>query len=332
LKLGPVFEAGDDLAGEVAVGLAAEEAQDIGTLEVQGGVPDEGGVEGRERLGGREQDVRRPLGLVGRPVIGHGPRLEDLGVERVEPARQGGEGPRPVGGELLGHQALGELRVAEVGEALVVALEVGVAPALQLMGQPLAAVEPDLDVEGEPGLEAGAEEAEDRVPVVFVEVQALPAPPAQAALGGVRGAVVLEAHAGLDALEGTDQAFRERMLGEQAAGELLFVDRTGLEVADGAVVLDRLAEHGHLEAFAGGRDILLEVEEADVGPLQEAEHAAGHHERQERAAEHEAVEPGQHGGDVGAVAGEESGHGLVLGVERLSPGRPVGRAPRAAAG
>ena len=49
---GPVCEAGREFADEVAVCLAAEEAHDVGTLEVQGGVADEGGVDGRQCLGG----------------------------------------------------------------------------------------------------------------------------------------------------------------------------------------------------------------------------------------------------------------------------------------
>jgi hypothetical protein len=42
------------------------------------------------------------------------------------------------------------------------------------------------------------------------------------------------------------------MLSEQAAGEFLFVDRRGLEIAEGAVVLDGLAEGSRFDAFAGG--------------------------------------------------------------------------------
>jgi hypothetical protein len=54
---GPVLEAGGEVAGEVAVGLAAEEAHDVGALEVQGGVADERGIDGGEGRGRREEDV-----------------------------------------------------------------------------------------------------------------------------------------------------------------------------------------------------------------------------------------------------------------------------------
>jgi hypothetical protein len=51
---------------------------------------------------------------------------------------------------LLIHQALGEERVAERREAVVDALEVGSALTFELAGEPLAAVEANLDVEREP--------------------------------------------------------------------------------------------------------------------------------------------------------------------------------------
>src|SRR2546426_939739 len=186
-------------------------------------------------------------------------------------------------------------------------------------GQPLAPVETDLDREGEPGLEAGVEDAKDAVAVVLVNVETLPWPEPEAALARVRGTMVLETHAGLDGLEGADQAVVHGILGEQAARELLLVGGAGLEVADGAVMLHRLPERGRLDTFAGRQDVLLEVEEADLGPLQEAEHAPPHHQRQERAANHEAVEPGQHRANERAIASEESVHGVVLGA----CGRPV---------
>src|SRR5207245_2589647 len=78
------LEAGGEFAGKVAVGLAPQEAHDVGALEVERGVADEGGVDGGEGRGGLEQDVGGPLALVDGPVVGLRPGLEDLGVEGVE--------------------------------------------------------------------------------------------------------------------------------------------------------------------------------------------------------------------------------------------------------
>jgi len=61
------------------------------------------------------------------------------------------------------------LGVAEPDEAVVEAVEVASTLLLELVGQPLPSVEANLDAEGKPGLDAGVDPAEDRVPVVLVE-------------------------------------------------------------------------------------------------------------------------------------------------------------------
>src|SRR3990172_5243517 len=305
--------AADEFAGEVAMDLASQEAHDVGALEVQGGVTDERRVDPGERPGGREEQVGGPLALVGRPVVALGPGPEDLGVEGVERSGEGIEGARPGDGELVIHQPLGAGGVPQPREGVIVAAELDPL-ALEVRGEPLPAVEADLDGEGEPGLQAGAEEAEDPVPVVLVDVETLPGPKAEAALVGIRRAVILEAHAGFDRLEGADQALVHGVFGEQAAGEGLLVYRAGLQVADGAVVLERLAQRRCLDAFAGRQDIRLEVEEGDLGPRQDGVHPPRPHQGNEGAPKHEAVEAGEHGRDERAVAGKESLHGVVLEV------------------
>jgi hypothetical protein len=236
-------------------------------------------------------------------------------VEGVERPGQGVEGARPRHGELLVHQALGAGRVAQPGEPVVVPAEVAGAAAFELVGEPLPAVEADLDGEREPRLEAGVEEPEDAVAVVLVDVEALPRPEPEAAFMRIRRAVVLEAHAGLEGLERADQAFVHRVFGKQASCEGLLVDGAGLQVAHGAVVVDRFPERGGLDAFTRGQDVGLEVQEGDIGAGQEGVHASLHDQRQEGPAKHEAVEPGQHGGDERAVTGNKALHRLALALQ-----------------
>src|SRR5713226_1165725 len=209
VAIGPVFDADAFLAalqarGELALEVVvnastAEEAHDVGTVEVQHRVTDEGRVDGAESTLPRDR-------------------------------------------ELLVHESLSQSGVAERGEAVVVTDEVGAALPFELTGEPLPAVEPDLDVEGKPGLEPGAEEAEDGVKVVLVDVEALARPQTKTSFAWVRRAVVLEAHAGLDGAEGADQASLDRMLLEQSVGQSLFVGSGPLEVAHGPLLLDGLAQ------------------------------------------------------------------------------------------
>lgn len=200
------------------------------------------------------------------------------------------ESALPRDGELLVHEALGQSGVAERGEAVVVTDEVGAALPFELTGEPLPAVEPDLDVEGEPGLEPGAEEAEDGVEVVLVDVETLARSEAKPSFAPVRRAVVLEAHAGLDGAKGADEAALDRMLLEQAMGESLFVGPTPLEVAHGSLVFEGLAQRSLPDAFAGRQRIAFEIEQTHPGAEQQPMHAALHDQRQQSPAEHQSIE------------------------------------------
>jgi len=94
-------------------------------------------------------------------------------VQRIELACNCIQRRPPGDGELAVHQALGQGGVAQPCKAVVATGEVGGSAALQLAGQPLAAVEPNLDIEGKPGLDAAADETKARVEIVLVQVQAL---------------------------------------------------------------------------------------------------------------------------------------------------------------
>lgn len=122
--------------------------------------------------------------------------------------------------------------------------------------------------------------------------------------------------AALGVLEAVALAFAQTPVlltvsGNQATGRIdlpggigtdIFVDGPGLELANGAVVVDGLPERGRLDACARGQHVRPEVEEGDVGAGQEAAQPSFNHQRQKRAPKHEAVEPGQHGRDEGTVA------------------------------
>src|SRR3990172_9063384 len=264
------------------------------------------GLELGERARVLEHDVGGPLRLVGRPVVLHGRGLEDRVVQGVERLRDGVEGLRPIRGQLFVHQALGRLGVTQPGEAVVYALEVRAAPAPQLPSQPLATIEADLDVEREPGLQACAHETELRVHEVLVQMQALLWPPFEPALGAVLRAVILEAHAGFDGRQQTNQPSLDGLLGEQLFGELLLVRRTRLQMANRPIEPACFGVGGLLDPFAGTQHVVLEVEQSDSSALQEEEHAAVPNQGQQRAAEHQAVETGKHPGDERAVACYES--------------------------
>src|SRR5712672_1887283 len=130
-----------------------------------------------------------------------------LGVER---AGDGIERPRPIGAELIVHQALGEFGVFKPGEAVVCAFEVALALAQQLTGKPLTPVDADLNVEWEPGLDARAHEAEAWVKPVVIKVKTFAGMKPESTFVAVGRTLVLERHARLDGLEHTDESLLDR--------------------------------------------------------------------------------------------------------------------------
>ena len=293
--------------------LAREEPHHVGALEVIHGVPHQLRVETGQGARILEEQVGGPLGLVRRPVVVHRPRLEDSGVLRVEDASDGGEGARPVEGELLVHEALGECDIPQRREAVVVALEVARALAPELLSKPLTTVEADLNVEREPGLQAGAHEAKPRMEEVLVDVEALAGTQPEPALVAVRRHVVLEGDAGLQRGQDADEPFLDGGLGEKTSCEILLADRARCDVADRTVEALRLGQRRGLDALGGVGDVLLEVEQSHTGTFQEVEHPVLAPELQQRSAKHKAVEAGQNASDQRAETRYESLHGVLLG-------------------
>lgn len=171
-----------------------------------------------------EHHVGGPLGLIGGPVVVHRRVCEDLAVKRIQRTGDGVEFPRPVRLELPIHPTLGEGRVAEPGEAVVGACEVGPALAFELVSQPLAPVHADLDGEGEPGLDPCAHESEARMNGVLVEVKTLAVPEPETAFGGALRSVVLESATRFDCRENADEALLHGMFREESSSERLLVD------------------------------------------------------------------------------------------------------------
>ena len=165
-------------------------------------------------------------------------------------------------------------------------------------GQPLAAVEADLDVEREPGLNAGVHEPEARMKEVLVEVKTLAGDEPQAPLAPILGAVVFEAHARLDHREGADESFLHRMLGQELPRKLLLAGLAGGQVELRSTQRTNIGQCGRFQLLGGALDVVLEVQESHAGALQEVEHPVRTHERQQSSTEDQPVEARQNGGDL----------------------------------
>jgi hypothetical protein len=135
-------------------------------------VLDQSRIQTGERARVAEQGVGGPFGLVRRPIILNREAAEHFLVRRVQLVRDGVQQIRPGGLDLAVHQPLRLVGILKPGEA-VFTPDVAEAGLVHASGQPLAAIQADLDPERGPGLDAGMHEAEQRVDLVVIEEQAL---------------------------------------------------------------------------------------------------------------------------------------------------------------
>jgi len=203
-------------------------------------------------------------------------------------------------------------KCSKAGEAVVIALEVGVPGALEL-----AAIQADLDVEREPCLEPRMDEAENGMEEVVVNVQTLAGAQPQSTLPGIGGAVILKTHTGFDGPKCTDEPLLDRMALQQVLRQCFFVRAGRWQIANRTIPLLRAPQRGLRHALAGGEYVLLEVEQPHSGAVQEGMHAPLDAQGQQRPAEHQAVEPGQGGSDGGAITCYEGFHDGVLLIRRV---------------
>ena len=165
-------------------------------------------------------------------------------------------------------------------------------------GQPLAAVEADLDVKGEPGLDAGVHEPEARMQEVLVEVKTLAWNEPETPLAAILGAVILEAHARLDRREGADEPLLHRVLGQELPRQILLAGLAGPQIDLRPTELSDINQRGRLELLGRTPDVLFEIQEPYAGALEAMEHAKLANQQQERPSEDQPVEPRQNGGDL----------------------------------
>jgi hypothetical protein len=221
-----------------------------------------------------------------------------LGIER---AGDGVECPRPVGIELIIHQALGQLGIAQPCEAVVRAFE-ALALAQQLSGKPLPSVDADLNVEREPGLDAGVHEAEPWIEPVVIEMKALARMEPQSAFVTIGRTLVFERHARFDGLEHTDQPLLDRIFSQHFPRQLLFVHACRLEKRDRSVLSLRLCQGCLLDLFRRSKSELLEVQKLDLRILKQEPHTVMPHQRLQDAVKDHSVESREHTSDERAIA------------------------------
>jgi len=168
---------------------------------------------------------------------------------------------------------------------------------VHLAGQPFPAVQADVDVEGEPGLDAGVHEAEDRVDLVVVQMQALARPVAHLQLPALGVGDDLERHAGIDAAQDADQPLLDVVAGGDRAGDVLLAILPGVEIADLAPQVPRLVERGLVHLRADLLAVVAEVLQEHAPVPQEAPQPRRVGQAAQAAAQEDAVQAREHAPD-----------------------------------
>lgn len=225
--------------------------------------------------------------MLHRPVIVHGAKCKDRVVDRVGLPGQRRQHRWPIGRPLGIRKALSSRDVAHTQQAII-ALFVGDPFLGQLSGQPLAAVEANLDVEGEPGLEPEVHEAELRMEMVVIVMQALAWAHEEFALARRSVGSNFVAEAGFGGAEDADEARGDAVaLGEGACVGFLIAAAKGFERSAGGLGQFK----GGLANLLGGTlDVGREVFERDAEGKQKAGHASGEGQGPQGAAEAESIE------------------------------------------
>lgn len=154
---------------------------------------------------------------------------------RVEDLDESIEGECPVDVNLLIHEGLGLSGVAQLGEAIV-PTAIGQPFAIHPPGKPFAAVQADLDGEGEPTLNAGMHEAKQGVNQIMVESEAFSETGDKFQFFDVAVAMDIETHAGFNAGQDSNQSGGDPVALSDPAGDGFFVGVAGRKIFDGAAL------------------------------------------------------------------------------------------------
>lgn len=214
---------GEHLAVEVGMPSATEKGQDVVGRELEQRMVEQPRIEFAQRDAIAEQDVGAVLGLVDDPVVVGlaEPGGVHQGIDATGPAIEDFD-PGELG-EAIG-EALGGGGIVELGEG-VVALNEAELAAVHLPGEPVVAVDVDLDGEGKPGLDADVHQSELGIEEVVVE-DAL-RPRGEGEPGPIFALKEFDGAAGFHDLKHGDEAFALWTLAEQFLDEWFLLGFAG---------------------------------------------------------------------------------------------------------
>ena len=261
----PALAVREDFAREGGMELSAQEAQDVLRSHVNRGVSKKLLEERLQGRGTLEDDIGRELALIDNPVVLEVP--QDIAEEWIDDVGDAPERSDPVLSVEKGvSELLGAAEIVDRDEG-VVTLTMGDAGLVELLRQPVVAVDVDLDLEGKPGLDAEVDEAEAGKDVVEVDEEALP--PGALELRSALAVGDLKRSTRLNGGEDADEAVGDLVPTSDDAGEILF---TGVasEIAVRPADLSGDGLGVRLDALGLARREVLEVGDSKALGAEEA--------------------------------------------------------------
>lgn len=308
---GTLLKIRDDLALEIAVEFSSQKAHHITTGEGRHSVQDEGGADGSQ--GGRafKGKVGGPLVFEDGPVVSDGKAFENPPVNGVEHAGEAVQRPDPSGAQLTIHQFLGFIEPRDPRETVFKTAVLDASP-VHLACQPFAAVEADLNVEGEPGLDTGIHEAKLGINKVVINKQASSGAELEIQFLGAGVGGDLVAHARFDAGDYGDQSVGNPVFGGDFLSHSLLVGVRGTQVNDGTFLSEGCSAGSVSELLGNFLDISTEIFEQYLPVPEEALHSPRIDNRAQGATQDQSVEAIKNPDDFVGESLYKTFHGVPL--------------------
>lgn len=307
---GSVFKVGDDFAFKGAMDFAAEEAHDVRAGEGGHAVMNERRIDLSQGRGVFEHEVGGPFALVGGPVVVHGMVFEHGVVSGIKHPRHFVQGRGPGETKLLIHEGLSFGDVLKLDKT-VVAAAIGEPRFVHHASEPFAAVQTDLDAEGEPGLNPSVHKPEDGIDEVVVEGETFAQAGDELKFLGIAVTVDLEARTGFEGGEDSDQSFGDAVTLHNLSGDGFFVGGAGMQVLDWTVHFLSLARRRLTQLVGQTLGVGAKVFEKNMMIPQQSLETSDVSDGTKRSSEHQTIESVQNPSDLISMICYKTLHGVL---------------------
>ena len=227
----------------------------------------ETGIKPGQTLRLLENDIGGIFGVGGAPIIFEIERAVDRTMQRMNLIHQLAQFLGPVGLELLIQQVLGAPQIGHPQKGVLLLL-IRETRLIQLFGQPMSAVEANIDLEGKPGLQTQVHEAELGMLEIEIKMAALARLNLYFKVFGLGVSDDLKGHARFDAIENGNEPLSDLIPAGDFSGQILLAGLAGRDEEKGPSGFLRQGPGFVFDGFGGALDQLAEIFDQNVAGVQ----------------------------------------------------------------